>query len=244
MNSDRPPAETTTNAPKTATGGPQQKSSKGKKIAAWGCGSVIALFVALFVVLFIMAGEHEEGWRQVTAINTTDKPLQVGVEDEDGEGWSAELVQPGSVAHFQLAPGRYRALVLDEENKVVREGTKVVEVHASDMPEAKDERIFIDAAGEGKYAVVDAHFLYEAGSGLGQAIRDSMNQGRPALLDTLPASEVMRWRNVRSGQLVYPGEELPEKVSKGTDLYLLRAVPPSASTPEQILQAVVDTVTD
>lgn len=237
--SDTKPATT---APRAATSG--RSPSNGKKIAAWGCGSVIALFVAMAVVLSIMAAEHEEGWRQVTAINTTDRALQVGVEDEDGEGWSAELVQPGSVAHFQLAPGRYRALVLDEENKVVREGKDLVEVHAADAPEAKDERLFVDAAGEGKYAVVDSHFLYEADSGLGKAIRDSMNQGRPALLDTLPAAEVMRWRNVRSAELLYPGDELPEKVRKGADLYLLRAVPLSASSPEQILQAVVDTVAD
>ncbi len=203
---------------------------------------MVVLFAGLAVVLSIMASRYEEGWRRVVAINTTGKAVQVGVEDEDGEGWSAELVPPGSSKYFKVRPGRYRALVVDEDGRVVRRGQKLVELAPDDGDTTSEDLVFVDARGEGTYAIVDAYFLYETRSGLGEAIRNAMNQGRPTLIATLPASELMQWRNERNATLVLPSEELPSEVRRGTTLYVVRPVPKSATTKEEIIAAVVDSL--
>jgi hypothetical protein len=196
-----------------------------------GCGIALALFVILVAVLTWMSSQHEKGWRRIIAFNTTDKDLRIGVEYEDGA--CTESVPAHSERGFLVPPGKGRSVVMNPDKSIIRIGTKWMEIKPSDVAPYTED-LYIDANGEGNYAVVDIHFLYAGSNGFSQSINEAMNKGRRHFKALLPASDIMVFQSNHE-MTILPSEKLPDRIRRGDQYLAFRRVNKNLTSGSEIL---------
>lgn len=206
-----------------------------KKVIIIVC-AVLGGLIAIGVISSLFESDEQKERRTITAFNDTDKKLIVGVEYEDF--YSTETVEPHNYREFTVPPGKGHAIVLNEDSSVFRKGTKWMTIKpASAAPEG--EELYLDASGEGMYAVVDINFLYSAKFKAIESFRDSIYKQRKYIQGLMSASDIMVLRQPFSGSArVYPFDAIPSKIKWGERVFAYRKVSKELNSISAVLEEV------
>lgn len=201
---------------------------------------IIGSLIAIGIISSLFESDEQKERRTVTAFNDTDKKMIVGVEYE--EFYTTETIEPHDYREFTVPPGKGRVIVMNEDSSIFRKGTKWMTIKpVSAAPEG--EELYLDASGEGNYAVVDINFLYNSKFKAVDALRDSINKNHKYLQSVMSAADIMVLNQPYSSSTrIYPFNGIPNKIKWGERVYVYRKVDKELNTVESILKEVASQI--